>query len=117
MDYPAGIYTNDVAIDDLNGDGSPDLVSANNQVSSVSIFKNESQNGIISFSGRTDFNAGLSPQHVVIGDLDGDGKPDMAVTNYGSNTITLLRNTQTTASLREFILFHRIQALTERKSQ
>ncbi len=92
--YATGIYANDVAIGDLNGDGKPDLVSANNQVSSVSIFKNESQIGTISFSGKTDYSAGLGPQNVVIGDLDGDGKPDMAVTNYIANTITLLRNTE-----------------------
>ena len=34
-----------------------------------------------SFQGRRDYPTGLSPQSVVIGDLNGDGKPDLATAN------------------------------------
>jgi hypothetical protein len=49
-----------------------------------------------SFSPRVDFATGSYPRGVAIGDVDGDGKPDLAVANTGSNTVSVFRNTQMT---------------------
>src|SRR6266851_9785152 len=36
------------------------------------------------------FDADFLPSSVVVGDFDRDGKPDLAVTNAGSNTVSVL---------------------------
>ena len=49
--------------------------------------------GTGAFGSATDFAVGASPASVAIGDLNGDGKPDLAVANIGSNTVSILLNT------------------------
>jgi len=39
---------------------------------------------------RTDFTVGHSPNAVAVGDFNGDGKLDLAVTNQGDNTVSIL---------------------------
>ncbi len=82
-----------VNIGDIDGDGKPDLATTNFNDNSVSVLRNTSSSGIVSFASKVDITTGTNPYSVAIGDLDGDGKPDMAVTNFGSNSIAILRNT------------------------
>ena len=42
------------------------------------------------FAVRTDYGTGSLPYSVAIGDLNGDGKPDLAVVNEVSNTVSVL---------------------------
>ncbi len=59
----------------------------------LSVLQNTSTPGNISFgSSRLDLPTGNNPQSVAIGDLDGDGKADLAVTNYGGSSISVMRN-------------------------
>ncbi len=52
-----------------------------------------------SFGDRLDLPVGLSPESVAVGDLDGDGKLDVAVANYNSSTISVYRNISTVDSI------------------
>jgi 6-phosphogluconolactonase (cycloisomerase 2 family) len=102
QDFTTGTNPISVAIGDLDGDGKPDLVVANQGPSTVSVYRNASSSGSISsssFATKVDFTTATDPQSVAIGDLDGDGKPDLAVANFGSNTVSVFRNTSSSGSI------------------
>lgn len=98
---------------DLDGDGKVDLVVSNatSSPATISFFRNSSTPGSISFeipmnyattvSGVTV--APLAPYGISIGDLDGDGKPEVVVgtwasTGTPSNNVIIYRNTTTTGA-------------------
>lgn len=89
--YPVGNQPYWIASGDLNGDGYPDLVTANTNVSgatgTISVLLNN-KNG--TFAAAASYTVGKQPYQVAIGDVNGDGYPDLAVTNYGANTVTIL---------------------------
>ena len=102
VDFTTGTNPQGIAIGDIDGDGKPDLVIANTGSNTVSVFRNTSTSGSItagSFATKVDFTTGTNPNRVVIGDIDGDGKPDLAVTNFGGNTVSVLMNTSTSGSI------------------
>jgi hypothetical protein len=84
-----------VAVADFNGDGRPDLVVTDNANNAVSVLLNTTPIGssTLSFAARQSFGAGSSPEGVVAGDLNGDGRPDLAVADLNTNTVSVLLNT------------------------
>jgi hypothetical protein len=90
---PAGIYSsggyypNSVAIADVNGDGKPDMVVANycqaNNCSGDGEVSVLLGNGDGTFQTAVSYDSGgYRASSVALGDLNGDGKPDMVVANY-----------------------------------
>jgi hypothetical protein len=81
------------AVGDLNGDGKPDLVSVggNRDSGVASVFFN---NGKGRLASRRDYDTAFQPRGVAIGDLDGDGKADLAVANsgYQANSVSVFVN-------------------------
>ena len=87
-DYPTGRAPDSLAIADLNGDGKPDLATANGGANSVSVLLNK---GDGSFEAKHDYATGHEPGSLAIADLNGDGRPDLAVTNALSVSVLLNR--------------------------
>jgi hypothetical protein len=78
---------------DLDGDGKTDVAVAVGPTNSVSILLNQSSGpGNISFAASINVATGLLPQALIASDLDGDGTPDLATSNFNGNSITVLRN-------------------------
>ena len=92
IDLPSGSGMRGAAVRDLNGDGRPDIVTANYGASTLSVFQNNSTPGNITFSSQVVLPAGSGAVNVAIGDLDGDGMPDLVVPNYGAGTLSVFRN-------------------------
>lgn len=75
MDFTTGTTPYHLAIQDLDGDGKPDLAIANNGTDKLSVLQNTSSIGTISFAARESiFTAGTDVYCVAIGDMDGDDK-------------------------------------------
>ncbi len=79
---------------DFNLDGIPDLVVTNSADNSVSVFLNTTAPGAagISFSAKTDFTSGSAPYAIIADDFNGDYISDIAITNFGDNTISIFIN-------------------------
>lgn len=84
-----------VVIGDIDGDGKSDVVTLNSTSQTISVFRNTGSPGSVSFASKIDFSTLLSPQDIVLGDMDGDGKTDIAFTNKLSNSFSVYRNTST----------------------
>ena len=78
-----------VAAGDFNGDGITDLAVANYGSNSVSILLGNGSGGFATSTG-TRIAVGTHPRAVAVGDFNGDGIADLAVVNYGSNTVSTL---------------------------
>ncbi len=83
---------------DLNADGYPELIyvtwptdySNNYQ---LNIMTNGPNGSIPSFSAPHYYATGTAPIHVAVGDLDGDGLPELVVSNQQGNGVSVYRNT------------------------
>ena len=93
-----------VAIGDLDGDGRPEIVVADNSSSAVSVLQNQSLPGLLtsnSFAAPVNFAVGLNPLRLALADLDGDGRVDVVTVNTGNlaRRVSVLRNISTLGRL------------------
>ncbi|MFC1707357.1 YncE family protein [Planctomycetota bacterium] len=83
-----------LGLGDIDGDGYLDIVSANDESNTLTIFK-QSPGGFLPIQGEViipnDTSVFLRPRALELGDVDGDGDLDIVSMNYNSETLTVFR--------------------------
>ncbi|MBL7883348.1 MAG: VCBS repeat-containing protein [Bacteroidia bacterium] len=95
-----GYTPSDIAIADLDKDGKPDVImSHTNNV--ISIYRNISSVHNILFAPKIDIalSGSAAINSIAVGDIDGDGKMDIATAGGSGSMINTLRNTSTPGSI------------------
>ncbi|HKI31683.1 MAG TPA: VCBS repeat-containing protein [Gemmataceae bacterium] len=93
--FAAGASPYALAVADVNGDGRPDLVVANLSAGTVSVLLNTTPapGAPVNFAPRQTFATGHGPFGLAAADVNGDGRPDLIITNALDNTVSVLLNT------------------------
>ncbi len=95
QDFQATAGATEIAAADLDGDGKPDIVTANvNASSSFSVFRNTSTMGVLntsSFAAKVDYALPSQPRGLAVADLDRDLRPDIVITR-ATTIISIFRN-------------------------
>lgn len=89
--FPCGKNPNDIAVADMNGDGTPDLVIANTQTPYITILLGNGKGGFQP-SARSPFatKSYPHPHGVAVGDFLGNGKPAVVTDSWGNSQILLM---------------------------
>jgi len=81
QDFATGTTPNGVCVIDFDGDGKLDIATSNVN-RSISVLRNTSLNGLISFSAKQDYSTDGMTRSIAAGDFDGDGKPDLITSSF-----------------------------------
>lgn len=92
--FATGTGPRGLAVVDLNGDGKPDILTANESADTVSIVFNTTAtaSATLSFTGHADLPVGDFPFAVTAADFNGDDLPEIAVVNAHDNSVTVAGN-------------------------
>jgi hypothetical protein len=103
QNYAAGTNPSSVTLGDFNRDGKLDIVTANYAyLGYVSVLLG---NGHGTFSPAVNYAAHSTyAWSVAVGDFNGDGFPDLAVANSGSNNVSALLNAADWSTLNSFLV-------------
>lgn len=97
---PGAASTEGLAVEDLNGDKRPEIVTSQFQTNSdIYVIANTSSPGSISAGAIKTVTVGVPIKNIKVGDLDGDRKPDIAYTKLTSSEVGLLLNQSTSTAL------------------
>lgn len=78
-----------MAVGDFDNDGRLDLAVVNGASNNLTVLLGDGTGQFLEATG-SPINVGTNPIAVTSGDLNRDGRPDLAVANYGSNSVTVL---------------------------
>jgi gliding motility-associated-like protein len=86
--------TDGIIVEDLNGDYFPEIVTSQYQTNTSNLFivENKSTPGTIAVGTTTKLNIGNTVKRIRVGDLDSDGKKDIAVTQLLGPSVSIFPN-------------------------
>src|SRR5690606_18794679 len=99
LNIPGAASTDGLAVNDLDGDNLPDIVTSQflTPTSNLFIFKNTSIPGNISFNSPQTITHTGPVVNLETGDLDGDNKPEIVTTQLLTSSVSVFRNRSTTS--------------------
>ncbi len=99
VDFRMGKRPRFITLADLDGDLKADIISTNYVSTSISILKNSSSPGTVSFDPRTDIATEADPGCINAVDLDGDLKNDLVITSESTHVISTFLNNSTIGNI------------------
>jgi hypothetical protein len=87
--YNVGDHPTELVVGDFNGDGCPDIATANSNDNDVSVLLNKCD-GSGTFQAQSTYSVGNDPVSLAVGDFSGNGHLDLALSNFNDNDISLL---------------------------
>lgn len=91
--------TGGLEVQDMDGDNKPELIVAQLSSTNIYVLKNNSGVNSISFADAVQFDMNKSIQNVKVGDLNGDGLADIAVTHRIEGSMSVIKNNSSLTSL------------------
>lgn len=90
-----GTMPESIVLSDVDGDGKKDIIISYYNNKLVSVLKNNTvtNSTTFSFAAKVDIAIGFYTHSISLGDIDGDGKPDLVVANYDAGAVTIWKNT------------------------
>jgi RHS repeat-associated protein len=88
MNLISGVLLGGLAVGDLNGDGVPDIVTANRNNTSISVLLG---NGDGTFGNAVNTPSTIAPMTLTLGDVDGNGTVDV-IASDGLNILAVFQN-------------------------
>ena len=82
--FAVGTHPRSLALGDFNGDGKPDLVVANQGDGTITVLLNDGT-GVFTVTTNSPITVGAEPTSIAVGDFNGDGKQDLAITDVLGN--------------------------------
>ena len=96
--FPAQSGIFDLCMCDFDGDGKIDVGTSHDNSVLIDIFRNTSTLAAVNFN-KTSLTPGQVTLNITCRDIDGDGKPDLAASRSGANSIYVFRNQSTIGSI------------------